>query len=93
MGKEALATAQFVETMSEWYSIMSARTTNKALWKDDKFDGTSNRLDFLENEFIPLIQKITILDGPSSIFQAQINVLICTKAALTVYDLYVKRGM
>jgi hypothetical protein len=92
MSSDALATAAFIDTMTEWYEIISSRKMSDALWKEDKTGNTRKKVEFLSEEIIPLIQQLVPVNSTKTWLPAMSSILICTKAVLTVYDIYVING-
>jgi len=92
MPKEALATAAYLETVTRWYSIMSARTMSEGLWKEDQTGRSQAKLQFLREELIPLVQQLKPMNSSKNWLPAMSSILICTEALLTLYDTYVTNG-
>lgn len=92
--QDALASAQLIETVASWYQIVTARTKCEGLQKVDPTGRTEVRLKFLADEFIPLLQQIVpVQQTRSALLPAQVSVLICTKAVLTVFEDHVLKGI
>lgn len=92
MPREALPTAAFIETITEWHTIMSARKMSEGLWKNDKTGKTQKKINLLRNEFMPLIRDLVPLNSTKTWLPAMTSALICTEAVLTVYEIYVVQG-
>jgi hypothetical protein len=90
--EEAMTTACLIESVTKWYTILSARTKFDGLWKNDTTGKTEERLHYLSLEFIPLFQQIVPINSSKLWLPAMSSVLISTKAVLTVYDIYVEKG-
>jgi hypothetical protein len=92
MEEAALTTAKYFETLTIWYEIMSSRSMWDALKKDKSIGYTAEKLDFLENIFIPLIQQQVPVHDKIKWLPSQSSVLLCTQAVLDLYDIYVANG-
>lgn len=90
---EAMTTATILETVSKWYRIMSARTIFEGLRKIDPSGKSRERLIFLKEEFIPLLQQLVPINSAKLFLPAMASALICTKAVLTVYEEQVEKGI
>jgi hypothetical protein len=89
----ALTAACIIETVSQWYRIMSARTKFEGLMKKDPSGKTQERIDFLNLEFIPLFQQLVPMNSSTTFLPAMKSVLISTTGVLTVYEEHVLNGI
>lgn len=92
MSREALPTAAYIETITEWFCIMSARRMSEGLWKNDRTGKSQRKLQFLEQEFVPLIREMLPMNSSKKWLPAMTSALICTEAVLKIYDIYVAKG-